>query len=403
MGRLSSEGIIRFSFSDAASDPSSRLPFLSDHPSPDLTVYLCWWPFARDVRDERVFFAYADALRDRGIDARVVVETIDRDETETGVRGPVEVRVERVTHPVMPEDIPEPAQEGSVVERLAELERDNRRLRGTMSVESQRVDRLQRGMSRMQRELRQMRRLRFYDRVRVGRLEACARKHMGYRFLKMPNTRSGASMTREEFEELVVLFHPSSEELEAARDEEMEMETEEMEMEMEEMEMEMEEMEMEMETEMEIMDSALTWNESDRVGDEINGHDEEKMMRGKVYWSQPPFKEAIILWDRMWPELLRLGNNERKGICWATTLHATVFRLHHEGLCTLWCGNCRKAGLSDLGLPGHFQEGLSSEKSGTGKQTRNKTGNNDGNQTGGRDRSFVLIPLVLWLDVTPTL
>ncbi|GJR66002.1 reverse transcriptase domain-containing protein [Tanacetum coccineum] len=62
-----------------------------------------------------------------------------------------------------------------------ELERDNRRLRGTMSVESQRVDRLQRGMSRMQRELRQMRRLRFYDRVRVGRLEACARKHMGYR------------------------------------------------------------------------------------------------------------------------------------------------------------------------------------------------------------------------------
>ncbi|GJW32404.1 hypothetical protein Tco_0052436 [Tanacetum coccineum] len=187
-------------------------------------------------------FAYADALRDRGIDAIVVVEVIDRDETETGVRGPVEVRVERVTHLVRPEDIPKPAQEGAVkatyetlgdlvqrfhdhtqaipvyriqtieevqreqghrmvgvesavialTERIAELERDNMRLRGTASVESQRVDRLQRGMSRMQRELRQMRRLRFYDRVRVGRLEA-----------KMPNTRSGASMTREEFEELV--------------------------------------------------------------------------------------------------------------------------------------------------------------------------------------------------------
>ncbi|GKA56246.1 hypothetical protein Tco_0755318 [Tanacetum coccineum] len=144
-------------------------------------------------------FAYADALRDRGIDARVVVEAVDRDETETGVRGPVEVRVERVTHPVMPEDIPEPAQEGAVeatyetlgdlvqrfhdhtqaipvhriqaiegvqreqghrivgvesavialTERIAELERDNRRLRGTASVKSQRVDRLQRGMSRM--------------------------------------------------------------------------------------------------------------------------------------------------------------------------------------------------------------------------------------------------------------
>ncbi|GJU86279.1 putative reverse transcriptase domain-containing protein [Tanacetum coccineum] len=98
----------------------------------------------------------------------------------------------------MPEDIPEPAQEGAVeatyetlgdlvqrfhdhtqaipvhriqaiegvqreqghrivgvesavialTERIAELERDNKRLRGTASVESQRVDRLQRGMSR---------------------------------------------------------------------------------------------------------------------------------------------------------------------------------------------------------------------------------------------------------------
>ncbi|GJY74302.1 hypothetical protein Tco_0478733 [Tanacetum coccineum] len=123
----------------------------------------------------------------------------DQDEIETGVRGLVEVRVKRVTHPAMPEDIPEPAQEGAIergagkwivrmsrqlsalTKRIAELERDNKRLRGTMSVESQRVDRLQRGMSRMQRELRQMRQLQFYDRVRVGRLEACARKHMGYR------------------------------------------------------------------------------------------------------------------------------------------------------------------------------------------------------------------------------
>ncbi|GJY81512.1 hypothetical protein Tco_0494263 [Tanacetum coccineum] len=258
--------------SDASSDSSSRHSIVRFISSPDLSVLLAgylvkrrrdssyladvegWITRETSLRDDAIVrvsdephleqdsdpeiqaeidecFAYADALRDRGIDARVVVETIDRDETETGVRGPVEVRVERVTHPVMPEDIPEPAQEGSVevtyetlgdlvqrfhdhtqaipdhriqaiegvqreqghrivgvesavialTERLAELERDNRRLRGTMSVESQRVDRLQRGMSRMQRELRQMRRLRFYDRVRVGRLEACARKHMGYR------------------------------------------------------------------------------------------------------------------------------------------------------------------------------------------------------------------------------
>ncbi|GKB45491.1 hypothetical protein Tco_0896244 [Tanacetum coccineum] len=113
-------------------------------------------------------------------------------------------------HPVMPEDILEPAQEESsegagslqvikgvqreqgrrivrvesavtaLTERIATLEKDNRRLRGTVSVESQRVDRLQRDMSRMQREPRQIQWLRFYDYVRVGIFEACARKHMGY-------------------------------------------------------------------------------------------------------------------------------------------------------------------------------------------------------------------------------
>ncbi|GKA39439.1 putative reverse transcriptase domain-containing protein [Tanacetum coccineum] len=66
----------------------------------------------------------------------------------------------------------------ALTERVAELERDDMRLKGTASVESQRVDQLQRGMSRMQRELRQIR-------------------------WKMPNTRSGASMTHEEVEELV--------------------------------------------------------------------------------------------------------------------------------------------------------------------------------------------------------
>ncbi|GJY24969.1 hypothetical protein Tco_0399695 [Tanacetum coccineum] len=141
-------------------------------------------------------FAYVDSLRDRGIDVRVVVEAVDREVSETGTRGPVKVRVFRVTHPVMPKDTTEPAQEGEVevvegaqreqghrivgaesavtvlTKRVLELDRDNRRLRGTASVKSQRVDRLQRGMARMQRELRQIRR-------------------------KMSNTRSGASRTRE--------------------------------------------------------------------------------------------------------------------------------------------------------------------------------------------------------------
>ncbi|GJV01085.1 hypothetical protein Tco_1334654 [Tanacetum coccineum] len=147
--------------------------------------------------------AYADALRDRGIDARVVVEAIDREETETSMRGPVEVRVDRVTHPVVADDIPEPAQEGAVevtyetlgylVQRFhdhteeilvhrVQLERDNMRLRDMMDVASQRVARSQRRELRVQREIRQIRHFRFYDRMRTARLEACARRHLGYRY-----------------------------------------------------------------------------------------------------------------------------------------------------------------------------------------------------------------------------
>ncbi|GJX90187.1 putative reverse transcriptase domain-containing protein [Tanacetum coccineum] len=104
--------------------------------------------------------AYADALRVRGIDARVLVEAFDREEIETGARGPVEVRVDRVTHPVIADDIPKLAQEEGAVEsdqghrivatgqqsvdmleRIKGLEQDNMRLRDMIDVASQRVTR----------------------------------------------------------------------------------------------------------------------------------------------------------------------------------------------------------------------------------------------------------------------
>ncbi|GJU95447.1 hypothetical protein Tco_1320203 [Tanacetum coccineum] len=106
-------------------------------------------------------FAYADALRDRGIDARV--------------EGAVEVTYETL---------------GDLVQRFHDhteeilvhhLEQDNRRLRDIMDVESQRVTRFRRSELHVQRELRQIRRFRFYDRMRIARLEACARRHLGYR------------------------------------------------------------------------------------------------------------------------------------------------------------------------------------------------------------------------------
>ncbi|GKD27545.1 hypothetical protein Tco_1233759 [Tanacetum coccineum] len=75
--------------------------------------------------------------------ARVVVEVVDQEEIETGARGPIE------------------------------LERDNMRLRDMMDVASQRVTRSQRRELRVQREMRQIYHFRFYDRMRIARLEAC--------------------------------------------------------------------------------------------------------------------------------------------------------------------------------------------------------------------------------------
>ncbi|GJX34075.1 hypothetical protein Tco_0245632 [Tanacetum coccineum] len=72
-------------------------------------------------------------------------------------------------------------QSADMLERIRELEWDNRRLRDLMDVASQRVARSQRRELRVQREMRQIRHFRFYDCMRITRLEAYARKHLGYR------------------------------------------------------------------------------------------------------------------------------------------------------------------------------------------------------------------------------
>ncbi|GJX12245.1 hypothetical protein Tco_0202104 [Tanacetum coccineum] len=160
----------------------------------------------------------SELSRVRGIDVRVVVEVVDRKEIETGARGPVKVRVDKVTHLMIDDDIPDPAQEegalevtyetlGDLVQRfhdhtveilvhrvqaIKSIQRDQRqrivatrqqsaRLRDMMDVTSQRVTRSQRRELRVQREMRQIRCFRFYDRMRIARLKACARRHLSYR------------------------------------------------------------------------------------------------------------------------------------------------------------------------------------------------------------------------------
>ncbi|GJU35699.1 hypothetical protein Tco_1184053 [Tanacetum coccineum] len=148
-------------------------------------------------------FSYADALRARRIDARVVVEAIDREEIETGVIGPVEGAVE-VTYETLGDlvqrfhDHTEEIlvyhihaiesvqgdqghqivaighQSADMLEMIQELERDNRRLRDIVDVESLRL-------------------------VPGGILVTVLRLFRDYPSIDstMPNTRSRASRTRE--------------------------------------------------------------------------------------------------------------------------------------------------------------------------------------------------------------
>ncbi|GKD83321.1 hypothetical protein Tco_1350160, partial [Tanacetum coccineum] len=164
-------------------------------------------------------------IRASGVDVRVEAVTVAQDDVEMSVRDPIVVSDDEDTPPVVSEVIPKPAQEERAVEgtydtlgdlvqrfhdhtqaipvcriqviegvqreqvlmivgvesavialteRIVELKRDNKRFRGTASVESQRVDRLHK---------------------------------------KMPNTPSGASMTHQEVKELVT--HRVAEEMKA--------------------------------------------------------------------------------------------------------------------------------------------------------------------------------------------
>ncbi|GJW32532.1 hypothetical protein Tco_0052564 [Tanacetum coccineum] len=139
---------------------------------------------------------YADALRDRGIDARVVVEAIDREEIETDMRGPegaVEVTygtlgdlvhrfhdhteeipvhhiqvIESVQRDQGHRIVATGQQSADMLERIQELERDNRRLRDIVDVESQRVTRFWRRELHVQRELGQIRRVNEQKQLRMA-------------------------------------------------------------------------------------------------------------------------------------------------------------------------------------------------------------------------------------------
>ncbi|GJU16952.1 hypothetical protein Tco_1144918 [Tanacetum coccineum] len=108
--------------------------------------------------------AYADAIRARGMNYRDVVETVAEEEVESRERDTVEVEVDPKVDPVIEDDVRESVREDvldhghriarvdlevtTMTERIDAFERDNTRVKGMLDVESQRVDRIQRGLSR---------------------------------------------------------------------------------------------------------------------------------------------------------------------------------------------------------------------------------------------------------------
>nr|GEX74323.1 hypothetical protein [Tanacetum cinerariifolium] len=126
-----------------------------------------------------VCIAYADALSVKGTNARVVVESRFHDHTK---EIPVHCvhAIESVQRDQGHKIVVIGKQSANMLERIKELERDNMRLRDMMDVASQRVTQSQHRESCVQREMRQIWHFRFYDRMRIARIEACARRHLGY-------------------------------------------------------------------------------------------------------------------------------------------------------------------------------------------------------------------------------
>ncbi|GKA46221.1 putative reverse transcriptase domain-containing protein [Tanacetum coccineum] len=125
---------------------------------------------------------------------------------------------------------------------------------------------------------------------------------------------------------------------------------------------------------------------------------------------QPPFKRQNTSGQNV-ARAYTAGNNERRGYA-GPLPYCNKCRLHHEGLCTMRCGNCKKVGHQtrecraaiapntqrapvgnqqgiicyECGRPGHFRRDCPKLRNqNRGNQTRNKNGNKTGNQTGGNE------------------
>ncbi|GJZ02329.1 putative reverse transcriptase domain-containing protein [Tanacetum coccineum] len=152
-----------------------------------------------------------EVARSNGIDIDPEIQAEIESEIETGMRGPVEVRVDRVTHPVVAEDIPEPAQEGAVevtYETLGDLVQrfhDHTEeipvhhvqvIKSVQRDQGHRIIATGQQSADMSEGIRELER----DNMRLRDMMDVAIQRVAQ---TMPNTRSGASRTREGINEQI--------------------------------------------------------------------------------------------------------------------------------------------------------------------------------------------------------
>ncbi|GJT40701.1 putative reverse transcriptase domain-containing protein [Tanacetum coccineum] len=133
-------------------------------------------------------------------------------------------------------------------------------------------------------------------------------------------------------------------------------------------------------------------------------------LQDAIRLDQPPFKRQNTSGQNV-ARAYTAGNNERKGYA-GPLPYCNKCRMHHEGLCTMRCGNCKRVGHQtrdcraaiapntqrapvgnqqgiicyECGRPGHFKKDCPKLRNqNRGNQTRNKNGNKTGNQTGGNE------------------
>nr|GEV54870.1 putative reverse transcriptase domain-containing protein [Tanacetum cinerariifolium] len=112
--------------------------------------------------------------RDRGT-MEVGVDMVSGIDTRDGMLMPDAVeRLEHVKEELEARSMIAGGERASLLDQVASLERSNARLRGIMMMERARADRFRRRVRFMESKLRQIRRFRYYDRMRSRRLETFA-------------------------------------------------------------------------------------------------------------------------------------------------------------------------------------------------------------------------------------